>query len=132
MECKHSIGRAHGNESDFLSTLLPGGKQFVLDAVGGPRLVCGADSLMMIGFSRNVVERADRAGFSQHFMADLAGNAFAGPIPVAIMLSIVANLTDDMIDVFNKHAEQPTTAPIVGDSESLDIDVDNIADLMIS
>ena len=64
-------------------------------------------------------------------MADLAGNAFAGPIPVAIMLSIVANLTDHTVDVFNQHAEPPT-ALVVRDSESLDLDDDNIADLMIS
>ena len=105
IELKHSVTRCSPATDDVLWTLLPGGRQFLLNAPGGPRLLTGAEALMVQGFSKQTVEYMWAKGFTNTEMLDLAGNAFCATIPIAILCSIIMNMTDHQIKHLNMQVE---------------------------
>lgn len=120
IELKHSVMRCSPATDDVLWTLLPGGRQFLLNAPGGPRLLTGAEALMVQGFSKECVEHMWAKGFTNTEMLDLAGNAFCATIPIAILCSIIMNMTDHQIKHLNMQVE------VQGTSDSEDGDVTGI------
>ena len=60
--------------------------------VGHRRLITGYESLRMIGFSPAALDLdlLDEAGITDGHLKELAGNAFAGQVVVALLLAVFA------------------------------------------
>ena len=122
-----------------------------MNAPPQPRLLTGAEGLMIHGVGKDIVERAHEEGFSNTTMLDLAGNCFAATIPASIDLAIIANLTESHIAMLQKgttpkppktqqklddegvetrnEMEQTTTE--VEATQEVDADIDGIVHMMI-
>ena len=83
---------------------------------------------MAHGFGKDIVEKADEAGFSNSFMMELAGNSFAATIPAAIELAILANLPDAHVELLTEVTKPRRTSTGDGANEKADADVDGPSD----
>ena len=88
VDLKHSIDRTKVRRS-ILPCLLPGAR-ILLHNVGHetPRLLLGAEMLMVQGLSRAVAEQICSV-YDNRFLIDLAGNAFSGVAMAAVFLGAV-------------------------------------------
>ena len=52
LECKHEIGRTSAVSDDRASAVIPGSKMFLLNAPSHPRLLLGAEGLIVHGVGK--------------------------------------------------------------------------------
>ena len=112
IELSHNIDRS-ATMSGRLSCLLPSGKQWVRLSRKNPdwatskdpkpteeRILTGAETCMIQGIPKCIVDKAVEMGFSNHKLQDLGANAFDGRVYVAHLAAIFSVIDPDYVREF--------------------------------